>query len=67
MLKKEGMAVDVINAEKDKVTRLREYEGAFNRGEIFFDPDMSDGLEKQLLAFPNVDHDDLVDAMVYSL
>lgn len=28
---------------------------------------MADGLEKQLLAFPNVEHDDLVDAMVYSL
>jgi predicted phage terminase large subunit-like protein len=67
MLKKEGMAVEIIHAEKDKVTRLREYEGAFNRWEIFFDPKMSDWLERQLLAFPNVEHDDLVDALVYSL
>jgi len=26
MLKKRGMAVNVINSEKDKITRLREYQ-----------------------------------------
>lgn len=66
MLKKKGMAVNVVKAIKDKITRLREYEWAFERGEIFFLPGNEKVIE-QLLLFPNAPHDDLVDSMVYSL
>lgn len=38
MLRKRGMAVNVVKATKDKITRLREFEGAFDRGDIFFLP-----------------------------
>jgi predicted phage terminase large subunit-like protein len=48
------------------VTRLREWEGAFERGEIFFCP-WNDRLIQNLLAFPNVPHDDDVDSMVFAL
>ena len=38
MLKKRNLAVTTKKAIKDKVTRLREYEGCFDRGEVFFLP-----------------------------
>jgi phage terminase large subunit-like protein len=38
ILKKRGLAVSVKKATKDKVTRLREYEGCFDRGEVYFLP-----------------------------
>jgi phage terminase large subunit-like protein len=38
MLKKKNMAVNILKSDRDKVTRLREWEGAFERGEIFFCP-----------------------------
>lgn len=68
MLKKRKLAVTVINAEKDKVTRLREYQWEFERGLIKFNPDESKVWDwiKQLKAFPNWDFDDMVDATVHS-
>lgn len=68
MLKKRWLAVIVKNAEKDKVTRLREFQWEFERWLIKFNSDdskVSSGIE-QLKKFPNVDHDDMVDSMVYS-
>lgn len=65
MLKGRGLAVKVLTSTKDKVTRLREYEGCFDRGEVFFLPGTDDGVE-QLINFPNGEADDRVDAMVNS-
>ncbi len=65
MLQAKGIAVEVMHAEKDKVTRLMEYEGCFERGEVYFLPGTEKGVE-QLLAFPNGKKDDQVDSMVYS-
>ena len=67
ILKAKGCAVEIVTSDKDKETRLREYEGGFERGEVIFVS--NDGTEKliaQLLAFPNVAHDDRVDSMVTS-
>lgn len=65
MLKKRNMATQVLHSSRDKVTRLREFQGMFERGEVFFLPG-TEKLVDQLLAFPNVKHDDLVDSMVNS-
>lgn len=68
MLKKRGMAVNVINSEKDKITRLREYQWEFERWLIKFNPDDSKVWTwiQQLKDFPSSDHDDMVDSMVFS-
>lgn len=68
MLKKRGMAVIIINSEKDKVTRLREYQWEFERGLIKFNPDDSKVQKwiQQLMEFPSWAHDDMVDSMVFS-
>lgn len=66
MLQRRNMAVSVKHATKDKITRLREYEGAFERGEIFFLPGTEKGVD-QLLSFPNGKFDDMCDSLIYSL
>lgn len=65
MLKREGLAVTLVKASKDKVTRLREWEGAFDSGLVYFLPGTEVGVE-QLISFPFGAKDDRVDAMVHS-
>jgi predicted phage terminase large subunit-like protein len=66
LLRKRNLAIEEIAASKDKETRLLEQEGRFARGEVYFLPGTEDAQE-QLIKFPNVKHDDMVDAIVYSL
>ena len=66
MLQRRNLAVEVVNASKDKITRLREYEGKFTRGEVYFLPG-TERAQDQLATFPNAEHDDMVDAIVYGL
>lgn len=65
-LQEDGMSVTLMKAEKDKITRLKEKESYFTKGEVFFLPGTED-LQDRLVRFPNVKHDDVVDALVYSL
>lgn len=51
---------------KDKVARLQEHDASFERGEILFAVHL-DRLIDNLVAFPNIPHDDDVDALVYCL
>ncbi len=66
LLKNEGIAVKDIKATKDKITRLKEKQYLFEQQRVFFSKNTEE-LVNQLVNFPNVPHDDLVDAMVYSL
>jgi len=43
-----------------------EWQGEFEQGNIYFNREKTFDLVDQLLQFPDVQHDDLVDAMVYS-
>ena len=68
LLKNHNFAVRKIVPTKDKVARLMEYEWNFSRWDIEFVENMGNkNLVSQLLKFPNVEHDDLVDAMVYAM
>jgi len=66
LLKAEHIATQEINPHKDKVTRLLEWQSEFEQEQIFFNKGKTYDLVDQLLQFPDVEHDDLVDAMVYS-
>ena len=54
-----------INTSKDKVTRAMRRSANFENGKIFFREGMDD-LEECLLLFPEVDHDDLFDALDFA-
>lgn len=51
---------------KDKISRLQVHESSFERGEVLLHEAM-DELKTNLINFPDVEHDDLVDALIYSL
>lgn len=67
-LQKRHLAVEVVSATKDKLTRLKEYEGDFMREYIYFLTGKTEELINQLINFTGEDggEDDLVDAMVWS-
>lgn len=67
-LQKRHLAVEVVSATRDKLTRLKEYEGDFMRSSIFFVVGETEELVNQLVSFTWEDggEDDLVDAMVWS-
>lgn len=60
---REGMAVKPYKTIKDKVTRLLERQMDFEDKKIVFWPQNDDAI-KQLLEFPNGEHDDFVDAIL---
>lgn len=68
MLKEYWVATREITPNKDKVSRLLEYQSDFENWLITFQSDWKwiKELTNQLVDFPNVIHDDLVDSMVYS-
>lgn len=67
--KKRGMVVELVSPTRDKAYRLTEHQADFEFGNVFFNPDDPgcEALVKQLVAFPNVRHDDLTDGLVHSL
>lgn len=67
-LQKRHLAVEIVSATRDKLSRLKEYEGDFMREYIFFLEGMTEELINQLINFTGEDwnEDDLVDAMVWS-
>lgn len=66
LFKWQAMATTEINSSRDKVTRLMEHQWDFEQWQVFFNRAWTRELVEQLLMFPDVEHDDLVDAMVYS-
>jgi len=67
-IQKYRIAVDVVSATKDKLTRLKEYEWDFQRWQVFFLEWETEDLVSQLIDFTweSGNEDDLVDAMVWS-
>ena len=55
-----------IPTSKDKVTRAMRRSANFENGKVFFRDNMDD-LEECLLLFPEVDHDDLFDALDFAM
>jgi predicted phage terminase large subunit-like protein len=57
-----------VRPDKDKVTRARALAARYEAGKVFHlkgAPGIKD-LEAEMAAFPNGEHDDLVDALVYA-
>lgn len=67
LLKNEWIATVEIKPHKDKITRLMEKQYLFEQWKVYFNIENTWILVNQLLEFPNVLHDDLVDSLVYWL
>ena len=62
-----GMATEETKTHKDKVTRLMEKQILFEDKRIYFKPETTTELVNELLEFPDWEHDDYIDSMLFSL
>ena len=60
------MAVQEQKTIKDKTTRLMEKQILFEEWRVYFAP-WNDELIDELLTFPNAEHDDMVDSMLFTM
>jgi predicted phage terminase large subunit-like protein len=69
VLKQMDIAVNEITPHKDKVSRILEKQSEFEQWLISFDPNWNwiNDLIEEVINFPNTIHDDMVDALIYSL
>jgi len=65
LFKKNHLATMEVTPHRDKVTRLMEWQWDFEQWLIYFNKSLTYDLVEQLIDFPDVEHDDLVDGMVY--
>ena len=65
LLKAQHLPTLEVKPSRDKVTRLMEWQAEFENGRVFFHESCS-RLVDQLLMMPASEHDDMVDAMMYS-
>lgn len=61
------LAVQEVKTTKDKTTRLMEKQIIFEDRKIFFHSDNTSELVNELLVFPNWEHDDRIDSMLFAL
>jgi len=61
-----GLAVQEQKTTKDKTTRLMEKQIQFEDHKIYFAPGTEE-LVDELLSYPNAEHDDRIDAMLFSI
>lgn len=62
-----GMATEETKTHKDKVTRLMEKQILFEDKRIYFKPETTTELVNELLEFPDWEHDDHIDSMLFWL
>jgi len=61
------MAVQEQKTTKDKTTRLMEKQILFEDWLVYFVPETTTELVEELLAFPNGEHDDRIDSMLFAM
>lgn len=61
------LATEGVKTTKDKTTRLLEKQFLFEEKNIFFNPTKTENLVNELLEFPDGEHDDYIDSMLFSL
>ena len=55
-----------IKPKKDKVTRFMGMQARYEQSQVIHSAAISDDYEKELLAFPHGEHDDMIDAVSYA-
>jgi len=66
-LKAQGLPIKGIWSHKDKHTRLLGVAGMIEVGDVYFLNTGQDGVIEQITQYPDVEHDDEMDALVIAL
>ena len=61
------MPIESIWSHKDKHTRLLGVAGQIEVGDVYFLKDSQNSLIEQITQYPDVEHDDEMDALVFAL
>lgn len=65
--RRDGLAVVELRADRDKIARATALQARMEAGDVWFnDGSWLPDLERELLSFPDSDHDDQVDALAYA-
>jgi predicted phage terminase large subunit-like protein len=62
-----GVPIDAIKPSTDKIARFSPVAMRYRMGMIYHSLELPQELEDELIAFPSVEHDDQVDALVYAV
>lgn len=62
-----GLPVQAVRPTKDKITRFLPTEGKIEHGQLIFTRSLPSEFIDELLSFPEGQHDDMVDALAYSV
>lgn len=62
-----NLPVKPITPSKDKITRFLHVEGKYEHGYIYHTQGLIPEYERELLSFPNAEHDDMCDALCYAV
>lgn len=62
-----GLPVQGTRPTKDKITRFLPTEGKIEHGQLLFTRGLRSEFIEELVSFPEAEHDDLVDALVYAV
>ena len=69
LARREGIAIKELKADRDKITRAMPLSAKMEGGQVYFKRNAKwiDDLQRELLQFPEAEHDDQVDALSYSI
>ena len=69
LARREGIAIKELRADRDKITRAMPLSAKMEGGQVYFKRNAKwiDDLQRELLQFPEAEHDDQVDALSYSI
>jgi predicted phage terminase large subunit-like protein len=66
LLRKTSLPVRAVKPERDKVTRFQSLHARYEQLLVTHVRGLTPEFERELLSFPEADHDDMVDALVYA-
>ena len=67
IFKEMWLAVQEQKTTKDKTTRLMEKQIQFENHDVYFVPETTTELVEELLVFPNWEHDDRIDSLLFAM
>lgn len=67
LIRTTSLPVKPITPSKDKITRFLHVEGKYEHGYIYHASGLIPEFERELLSFPNSEHDDMCDALCYAI
>lgn len=67
LIRTTNLPIEMVTPNRDKLSRFMPLEGKIEHGYLYLSRGLNPAFEDELLSFPNTEHDDMVDALVYAV